>query len=210
MADDDFLYFRPDPELGFYETVRAAVQFLIDNYWKNIGDQEMTTLVGVNSGVDENFHAALVSALSGTRKALAKFPQDSELPKLIPYFEHTIPIIGSTENCLISLIHGQEISTIQRRLGDEYSQRLYEQLVSILDSHLETHSQLLVAELVAILERYLTYVKELSVIYKEKEYGPNKTREERIRRRLSTLVTLLEEKIEALWLIGVMENADWA
>jgi len=210
MSNDFPPTFLPDESLGFYETVKSAILFLTDNFWKGMGDSEISALIGPKSSIDDNFHLALINALSGTKNVIADKPQNEELPKLIPIFEHTIPAVGIIENSLISIIHGQEISTLQRRLGDEQSTNFRENLIHMLDAHLETHSELLVAELVVSIERYLAYIRGLALAYEKKTSPQSETKDLRNVQSYEALINRLEEKIEGLWLLGVMENAEWA
>jgi len=214
MSPDLYPYeFHPEQFPGYYRRLRAAIQFLTDNYWKRIGSTEIQVIV-VPRNIEDHFLSAVKHALSGVENALESSPEDEELQKLPRIFRDALKHMGEPESILVSLIHGEEMALLQLRLGDSHAVGVFDELKFTLDELLESGDRRLIPRLIAHYKRYHEYVGALVEAYDEKlkiydednGYGLTSQRPPRL---MSELIARQQLKLDTLWMVGVLHEEEW-
>jgi hypothetical protein len=215
MAGRDFYRFEPDETLNTYAMARAAVQFLTDNYWKQIGDEAAKALVLPGSTVERNFHYSLMQAIEGTKIAMEYWPEDSELRKLPPIFERTLKKIGHTETLGIELLYGDDLSRLHSSIGDFTAEEFLSTARGALDALIDTREKVFAGAFYRMYSTYQEHIKELVQIYDGKREMVDSRDPEVFlpipskRKRISELYERQNERLEELWFSGLIDGEDY-
>jgi hypothetical protein len=215
MAGKDFYRFEPEETLSTYAMAREAMQFLTDNYWKQIGDEAAKALVLPGSTVERNFHYSLMQAISGTKIALERWPEDSELKKILPIFERTLPKIGHTETLGIELLYGNDLRRLHSNIGDFPAEELLISARGVLDALIDTRDKVFAGAVYRMYSYYHEYICELVKIYDGKREALDSRDPDALlpgttgKKRISELYERQSDRLEELWFSGLIDGEDY-
>lgn len=215
MAGNEFYRFQPDETLSTYAMARAAVQFLTDYYWKEIGDEAAKALVLPGASVERNFHYSLMQSIQGTKIAMKYWPEDAELKKLLPIFEKTLPKIGHTETLGIELLYGRDLKRLHASIGDFTAGEFLTTAGAVLDVLIDTRNKAFAGALYRMYSTYQDHIRELVEIYDGKREAVDARNlgaylQEPIKqKRISELFERQNERLEELWFSGLIDGEDY-
>lgn len=215
MASEEFYRFEPEETLSTYAMAREAMQFLTDNYWKLIGEEAQKALMMPGATPERNFHYSLMQAIEGTKKALDRWPDDTQLRKVLPIFERSIKKIGHTETLGIEILYGEDLVRLHDNVGDFPAEELLSSARGVLDALIDTGDKVFSGALYRLYSSYHEHIRALVEIYDGKREtvdsraysyrNPNGDR----KKRISELFERQQERLEELWFSGLIDGEDY-